>query len=118
MKQFKRSTRIGEQILRDISQQMQMELTDKSLKMVTFTHVRVSDDLRYATVFYSVLGKNSDREEVALYFMREKKRIQHQIGRNLNIRRIPELTFKYDPSIEEGIRLEKLLEEIKSEPDE
>jgi len=117
MRQFKRSTRVGEQILRDISALMQTEVSDQLPGMVTFTHVRVSDDLRYATVYYSVLGKDSDRETVAGYLAHEKKHIQHLIGRNLHIRRIPELTFKYDPSIEEGIRIQQLLDEIKSSPE-
>jgi ribosome-binding factor A len=111
MKQFKRSTRIGEQMLRNISILMQDELTDQIPGLVTFTHVRVSDDL--ATAYYSVLGKATDRETVAGYFAHERKRLQHLIGRNLRLRRIPELTFKYDPSIEEGIRIEQLLDEIK-----
>lgn len=113
MKQFKRSTRIGEQILRDISILMQNELSDQIPSMVTFTHVRVSDDLQHATAYYSVLGKATDREAVAVYFAHERKHLQHLIGRNLRLRRVPELTFKFDPSIEEGIRIEQLLDEIK-----
>ncbi|MBW1720141.1 MAG: 30S ribosome-binding factor RbfA [Deltaproteobacteria bacterium] len=114
MRQFKRSVRLGEQMLRDISSLMLNELADHLPGLVTFTHVRVSDDLRYATVYYSFLGKASDREVVAGYLAHERKHIQHLIGRNLQIRRIPELTFKFDPSIEEGIRIEQLLNEIKS----
>ncbi len=113
MKQFKRSTRIGEQILRDISILMQNELSDQIPGMVTFTHVRVSDDLQHATAYYSVLGKATDREAVAGYFAHERKHLQHLIGRNLRLRRVPELTFKFDTSIEEGIRIEQLLDEIK-----
>ena len=114
MRQFKRSTRLAEQVLRDLSNLMENELADQVSGMVTFTHVRLSDDLRYATVYYSVLGKDDDREATAEYFEREKKHIRHLIGRNLHIRHIPELTFRFDPSIEEGIRIEQLLNEIKS----
>ncbi len=113
MKQFKRSVRVGEQMLRDISNLMQVELADHAIGMITFTHVKVSDDLRYATAYYSVLGQPHDREEAALYLERERKRIQHVVGRNLRMRRIPELTFKYDPSVEEGVRIQQLLDEIK-----
>ncbi|MEW5994646.1 MAG: 30S ribosome-binding factor RbfA, partial [Candidatus Zixiibacteriota bacterium] len=110
--------RVGEQILRDISSMMQTELADRSVGMVTFTYVKVSDDLRFATAYYSVLGKQSDREAAAQYLERERKRIQHVVGRNLGIRRIPELAFKYDPSIEDGIRIQQLLDEIKDKSDE
>lgn len=115
MRQFKRSTRLGEQILRDISTLLRGELVDHLSAMVTFTHAKVSDDLRYVTVYYSVLGREGDRDAAALYLERERKRIQHQIGRDLRIRRIPELSFKYDPSVEEGIRIEQLLNEIKDD---
>jgi len=93
---------------------MQTELADRAVRMVTFTHVRVSDDLHYATAYYSVLGDDTDRQAIVDYFAQERKRIQHLLGRNLHLRRIPELTLKYDPSVEEGIRIERLLNEIKS----
>jgi len=113
MRQFKRSTRLAEQILRDLSNLMENELADQVSGMVTFTRVRVSEDLRNAMVYYSVLGKEKDRPAIADYFDNEKKHIRHLLGSNLHIRHIPELTFRFDPSIEEGIRIEQLLNEIK-----
>jgi ribosome-binding factor A len=114
VRQYKRSTRLAEQILRDLSQLMERELADLHAGMVTFTHVKVSDDLRYARAYYSVLGEEKDRQVVAAYLEREKKHIRHLLGSTMRIRYIPELTFKYDPTIEEGIRIEQLLNEIKS----
>jgi ribosome-binding factor A len=116
MRQFKRADRLAEQILRDLSRLMENELAELGAGMVTFTHVKLSDDFRYATVYYSVLGKENDRHVIADYLEREKKHIRHILGRNLRLRHIPELTFKYDSSIEEGIRIEQLLNEIKSNP--
>jgi ribosome-binding factor A len=113
MRQFKRSTRLAEQILRDLSNLMENELSDQTPGMITFTRVRLSDDLRYATVYYSVLGKDEDRKAVVEYFDLEKKHVRYLLGRTMQLRRVPELTFKFDPSIEEGIRIEKLLDEIK-----
>ncbi|HWR83893.1 MAG TPA: 30S ribosome-binding factor RbfA [Candidatus Deferrimicrobium sp.] len=116
MQQFKRSERLGEQMLRDISSLMQNDLADEVPAMVTFTHVKLSDDLRYATVNYSVLGSEQDRQAADVYFSQEKKRIQHLVGRSLRLRRIPELSFKFDPSVAEGVRIEQLLNEIKRHP--
>lgn len=110
-----RPSRLGEQILRDISTLMEGELAEKVPGLVTFTRVRLSKDLRYATVYYSVLGKEGDRDFAANYLEREKKKIRHKVGSNLRVRYIPEFVFKYDPSIEEGIRIEQLLNEIKSD---
>lgn len=113
MKQYKRSTRISEQLLRDVSAFYNSELDDNSPAMVTFTHVRVSDDLRYATIFYSCLGDEKKRISVKQYLEQKKKQIRKEIGNNLHTRFIPELSFKFDPSVEEGIKIEKLLNEIK-----
>ena len=119
MKQYKRSSRVGEQMLRDISKLVGTEYSDSAPGMITFTHVKVTDDLRYATVYYSCLGQATEQEAVAGFLEREKKRIRHLVGRNLRMRHIPEFRFKFDPSVEEGIRIERLLNEInKSEPEE
>ncbi|MEA2031705.1 MAG: 30S ribosome-binding factor RbfA [candidate division Zixibacteria bacterium] len=115
MRQFRRSTRLGEQILRDISTMLEVELSENISAMVTFTKVKMTDDLSQATVYYSVLGQEHQRNEAENYFDREKKRIRYMIGRNLRVRRIPELRFKFDPSVEEGMRIEKLLDEIKND---
>ncbi|HOD67704.1 MAG TPA: 30S ribosome-binding factor RbfA [candidate division Zixibacteria bacterium] len=116
----RRQSRMGEQILRDISTMLEEELAEKVPGMVTFTRVRLTEDLRYATVYYSVLGKDGDREKVADYLEREKRRIRKMVGAGLRMRFIPEFAFKFDPSIEESIRIQQLLDEIKSDrpPDE
>ena len=115
MRQFKRSQRLSVQIQRDISSLLDQELIDKMPGMVTFTHVKLSDDLRNALVYYSYLGDDNDLARVDEYLMRERRRIRSQIGRNLHIRHIPEIDFKFDPSVQEGMRIEKLLNEVKRE---
>jgi ribosome-binding factor A len=118
MRQFKRSDRLSEQILRDISNVVETDFKDEVPGLVTFTHVRLSNDLRYATVYYSVLGSEDVRESTRLFLERTKKRIRQMVGTNLHVRRIPEFTFKYDKSIEQGIKIERLLNEIKSDTKE
>ena len=102
-------------MLRDISSLLEPEMPGVASGMVTFTRVKLTDDLRYARVYYSYLGDASDRDAVGEYLEREKGRIRSQVGRRLRVRHIPELEFKFDPSIEEGIRIEQLLNEIKGE---
>ena len=118
MRQFKRSDRLNQQILRDISQLLEQELSELGGGLTTFTAVRLTRDLRYASVYYSFLGKDEDRRRVEEYFLRERGRIRSEIGKHLNMRHIPELTFKFDPTIEQGIRIEQLLNEIKSDQQE
>lgn len=103
------------QIQRDISELLEGELAEKIPGLVTFTHVKLSDDLRYAKVFYSYLGDEANRPLLEGYLLRERKRIRSQVGRHLHVRHVPELDFKFDPSIEEGVRIEQLLGEIKKD---
>lgn len=118
MKQYKRSVRIGEQVLRDISRVVGTQMMDQAPGIITFTHVRVTDDLKYATVYYSCLGQAEQQQRVAAFLEKEGKRIRFLVGRNLRLRHVPEFNFKFDPSIEEGIKIERLLNEIKSDSKE
>lgn len=118
MKQYKRSTRVGEQILKDVSQLLEVELAENLGGMITFTHCRLSSDMRYATIYYSVLGTDEDEQMAAGYLLRERKRIRHDISKGLQLRHIPELSFKFDPSVKEGLKIERLLNEIKSDTKE
>jgi ribosome-binding factor A len=102
-------------MLRDISQIMEQELAEQFPGMVTFTRVKLTDDLHYARVYYSYLGDGDTRPGLEEYLARERGRIRSLVGKNLRVRNIPELDFRFDPSIEEGIRIEQLLNEIKNE---
>jgi len=113
MKQFSRTDRLSEQIKRDVATVMESEYAARLGGMVTFTHVKLSSDLRYATVFYSVLGDDEARRRVEELLLRENGRIRHMVGANLRVKHIPEFRFKFDDSIEHGIRIEQLLNEIK-----
>lgn len=113
MRQYKRSQRLSVQMQRDIARLLETELAEHVPGMVTFTHVRLSDDLRHARVYYSYLGQKDDRGKVEEYLLRERGRLRSLVGQSLKIRHIPELDFKFDPSVEEGLHIEQLLQEIK-----
>ncbi len=117
MKSFKRKDRVRNQLLRDMQSVMESEINQNLNVMVTFTDVEMSDDLRYAKVYYSVLGDEDVKKRVASYMKNNRLRIQSQMGRLLAIKHTPEITFKFDPSIEQGIKIEKLLNEIKKDSD-
>ncbi|MCP4705169.1 MAG: 30S ribosome-binding factor RbfA [candidate division Zixibacteria bacterium] len=117
MRQFKRSKRVGSQMLRDVRNLLELECATNLTAMITFTDVEVTDDLRYATIYYSVLGDDKQKTEASRYFNKNRGRIQFKLGRLLNIKAVPEITFEFDPSIEQGMRIEQLLNKI-SEEDE
>jgi ribosome-binding factor A len=118
MKHFTRSDRLGGQMLRDVSELLDMELKQVAGGLTTFTRVQLTKDLRYAKIYYSFLGEDEDRKIIEGFLERERRRVRHQLGKNLRIRHIPEITFVFDPSIEHGIRIEQLLNDIKREQSE
>ena len=115
MRQFRRTDRLNAQMLRDISRLLDGELAEIAPGITTFTAVRLSSDLRYAKVYYSFLGDEKGRQLIDDHLRQESGRIRSEIGRNLTIRHVPELTFRYDPSVEEGFRIEQLLNDVRRE---
>ena len=114
MKQYKRSTRLSEQLKRDLSETWERDYAEFTPGMLSFTQVRLTDDLRYATVYYSHLGTQEQKDKAEELLQREAGSLRRKVGKGMRVRRIPEFTFKFDPSIEEGFRIEKLLNEIKA----
>lgn len=102
-------------MLRDVRNLLEQECAANLSAMVSFTEVEVSDDLRFAKVYYSVLGDDKQKTEAYRYFNKNRGRIQFKLGRLLNIKIIPEISFEFDPSIEQGMRIEQLLNEISKE---
>ncbi|SYZ73376.1 Ribosome-binding factor A [Candidatus Zixiibacteriota bacterium] len=115
MKRFNRADRVKSQILRDIQTMLEQELAAKIKGMVTFTDVEISGDLRYATVYYSVLGQEEQKKQAAQYLGGIQKRVQSDLGSLLRLKHTPEIKFAFDPSIERGMRIEQLLNEIEQE---
>jgi ribosome-binding factor A len=108
-KSFPRSRRVGQQLQRALSELMRRELRDPRLGMVTLTEVRMSTDLAYATVYYSVLGADAATAQSILDEAAD--RLRGPVGRALGLRHAPELRFVRDELIEEGARLTALINE-------
>jgi ribosome-binding factor A len=115
MKQYQRSERLQGQILRDVATLLDHRMGEIAGGLVTFTRAKVSNDLRYVTVYYSFLGSEENKGRVESFLERERGWIRSQVSHGLQLRHAPEFSFKFDPSIEEGIRMEKLFEQIKNE---
>lgn len=93
-------------------------LKDPRIGFVTVTGVRTTTDLSQATVFVSVLGSEQEQERTLEGLQSAHGVLQSQVARELGTRRTPVLTFAYDPAIERGVRLTKLIDELApSEPD-
>jgi ribosome-binding factor A len=112
MAPFKRAERVGDLIKKRISQIVQRELKDPGIGFVTITGVELSDDLRHAKIFYSVLGDEEAKKESSSALKRACGFIQHEIGRTLRLKYTPEIYFHFDPSVEYGAHIEMLIKKI------
>jgi ribosome-binding factor A len=93
---------------------------DPGLGFVTITQVKVTPDLQVARVFYTALGDEKARRATARALERARPFLRRQIGERLRLRRVPELEFRYDMSIEHQDRIEQILQELHAadRPDE
>jgi len=92
-------------------------LKDPRIGFVTVTGVRTAKDLSYATVFVSVLGSEKEQERTLAGLQSAHGVLQAQLAHELGTRRTPVLTFEYDPAIERGVRLTKMIDELAPPPD-
>jgi ribosome-binding factor A len=90
-------------------------LKDPRIGMVTVTGVDVTPDLREARVYVSVLGGERKRRETLAGLASAHGVLQARINRELNLRRTPTLTFSYDDSVEQGVRMTQLIDELAAE---
>ena len=110
MKPFKRTDRLSELIKQEIAELLVSGvIKDPRIGFVTITRVRVSADLSFADVYYSVMG---DWEETRQGLEESKKLIKSYIGKELRIKRLPELRFHEDRSLDHVERIEYLLGKI------
>ncbi|MEW5923825.1 MAG: 30S ribosome-binding factor RbfA [Candidatus Zixiibacteriota bacterium] len=117
MRQFKRSDRIRSQMLREVQLLLEHDIAADLSWLVTFTDVEITKDLRLAKIFYSVLGDDDAKYKTSEYLDKIKGRVQSQLGRLLRIKHTPEISFEFDHSIEQGIKMERLFDEIADKSD-
>lgn len=98
---------------REISNIILSEVKDDRLKYVTITKVSLTNDLSIATVYYTVLGNDLQKEATAENLLEAKGFIKSALSKTLEIRKIPDLRFKYDDSLEYGDKIEKILKDLK-----
>ena len=88
------------------------DLKDPRIGLVTVTGVDTTPDLRHATVFVSVLGSTRKRKATLIGLDAAHGLLQSRLARQLRMKRTPQLTFEYDPSVERGVRMSQLIDEL------
>ena len=112
MMQYKRADRVGDLIKEEISRIIQHELKDPGIGFVTITGVELSDDLKHAKIFYSVLGDEEAKKKSSSALRRARGFVQHEMGSKLRLKYTPEICFLFDSSVEYGARIEMLIEKM------
>ncbi len=94
------------------------ELKDPRIGLVTVTGVETAPDLRHATVFVSVLGSSPKRRASLDGLEAAHGVLQSRLARELRMKRTPQLTFEYDPTVERGVRMTRLIDELAPDDDD
>jgi ribosome-binding factor A len=109
--------RVNEAV-REVVSQGVGELKDPRIGFVTVTGVETSPDLRHARVFVSVLGSESKREKTLTGLAAAHGLLQARLARELRMKRTPQLAFEYDPTVERGVRMTQLIDELAPDADD
>jgi ribosome-binding factor A len=114
---FKRSKRVGDRIKEEVSDLLLRRVKDPRIGFVTITDVDVTNNLRLAKVYYSVMGSEEDRRRAAEGLASALGFIKRELGARLHLKYMPDVVFCYDPSLEYGERIEQILRDIKGRID-
>jgi len=110
--EFKRADRVSHLVKKEVAKMLTKEVKDPRIGMVTITDVTVSADLRYAHIYYSVMGSEKEIKDSTVGLKQATKFIQRQLGRRIHLRYTPLIDFQFDHSLEYGSHIEKILQSI------
>jgi len=109
---FKRSEKVAETVHELVTGLLIKGIKDPRIGFMTVTGVKMTDDLRQATVYFSVVGDDVAKKETEAGLNSARGFIRREMGKQLRMRYVPEVIFKYDHSLERGNRIDELLREI------
>lgn len=115
MKSFKRADRVGRLIKKVLSEVIVRQIKDPRLAMTTITSVKMSPDLKFARVYFSVAGDEKKKEEAIEGYRHAIGYVKRILARELGLRYMPELRFFYDDSFDYSSHIDELLKSIQTE---
>lgn len=110
---YARIDRVKEQVMRELAQLVRTGLKDPRAGFITINDVEVSRDYSHATVYYTVLS--GDRAASAEALENAKGFLRSELARRITVFRTPELHFEYDESLERGVNLAHLIDQVAAE---
>ena len=111
----RRLERLNEQLKREISKILRTEVRDPRVGVPTVTGVEVTPDLWMARVYVRLTGSDEEKREAMEGLEAASQYIRRLLGEGLHIRRVPELEFEVDRSLERARRIEEILDEVRPE---
>ena len=108
-----RPERVAELILQELSHIIKRGIPNEPFGLLTLTHVKMSVDLRYADVSYSIFGSEEEKERSTQALVNATPLIRKLLAQRIRLRYVPELRFHYDRSIAHSARVDELIEEIR-----
>ena len=112
-----RMRRVNESV-RQVLAEALPELKDPRIGLITVTGVDTTPDLRHATVYVSVLGSGRKQRASLVGLEAAHGVLQSRLARELGLKRTPQLTFEYDPTVERGVRMTRLIDELAPDDDD
>jgi ribosome-binding factor A len=106
---FSRRERVAEQIRRDVSDLIRLELKDPRVGMISLTKVEVSADYAHAKVFFSTLDGNERLPEILEGLEKASGFLRRELGKRISLHMTPRLHFIFDASLERGAELSELI---------
>ncbi|NMB43641.1 MAG: 30S ribosome-binding factor RbfA [Clostridiales bacterium] len=108
-----KNNRINQEVKRELSRIIEMELHDPRIKpMTTVVDVEVAPDLKTSKVYISVLGNDEDKQSTIEGLSSAAPYIRSLLAKNINLRNTPELKFILDQSIEYGVNISRKIDDI------
>ncbi len=112
---YKRSNRVAKSIQRAVNDFLQKETNTDGLGIITITDAKLSNDLRHASVYYSVYGSDKDKKKVSNFLAKITPSLRGFVGRLTKLRFTPEIVFRYDETVEYAARIDELIHQINDE---
>ncbi len=113
-----RSEQVSEELRKIISMILIQDLNDSRMGFMTITRIELTADLRFAKVFYSVLGDESQKKSTKLALEENMRFIKKLTIQRINMRYAMEIRFEMDTSIEHSFRIQNILKKIKDQKDD
>lgn len=114
-KDFPRSRRVADEIQRELAGIIRMEVKDPRVGLITITGVEVTSDLEHAKVFITSLNPQGTHLDALAGLKRASGFLRSQLGRRMQLRLVPQLSFVYDESVEQGMHLSQLIDQAIAE---